>query len=147
MQPLVYSRFQLYRIDDADLDAVTPEPVGILGGGLQRMVGIGIDEPACQMVMEDFFPGSEYHWTTWQDQVDFVTSGSAEITCLLPPALEEKVVVVAEAPCVYLIPRGARITWKPLGDRPFRHISVDFPNPGFPSSLAPSVRAGGSSGR
>jgi hypothetical protein len=146
MQPLVYSKFRMYHIDDRDLDEVEPEAVEFLGGALQRMVGIGIDEPACQMVLEDFFPGGEYHWTTWQDQVDLVTQGSAEITCYLPPSLEEKVVVVAEAPCVYLIPRGTRITWKPLGDGPFRHISIDFPNPGFPTTPARSVRESASGG-
>ena len=142
---LVYSKFRIYRLDDRDLDEVEPAPVDFLGSGLQRMVGIGIDEPACQMVFEDFFPGGRYDWTTWQDQVDLVTRGKAEITCLLPPALEEKVVVIAEAPCVYLIPRGTRITWRVLGDEIFRHISIDFPNPWFPSMPARSVReaAGG----
>ena len=141
MQPLVYSRFQVYQVEDRDLDEVEPVAVEFLGGsGLQRMVGIGIDEPACQMVFEDFFPGGEYHWTTWQDQVDVVTRGKAEITCLLPPSLEETVVRIVEAPCIYLVPRGTRITWKPLGDEPFRHISIDFPNPGFPTEPARSVR-------
>jgi ethanolamine utilization protein EutQ (cupin superfamily) len=112
----------------------------LLGGGLQRMVGVGIDEPPCQIVYEDFFPGPEYHWTTWVDQIDFVTEGRAEITYYQPPSLEEKRTIIVEAPCIYLIPRGTPIVWKVLGDEIFRHISVDIPNPLFPTELAKSLK-------
>ncbi len=67
-----------------------PEKVEFLDGALQRMCGIGIDEPPCQLVYEDFFPGCETRWTTWVDQLDFVTKGKAEITYYQPPAWEEK---------------------------------------------------------
>lgn len=146
MQPIVYSRFRHYKIEPSDIEDVAPEPTPFLGGGPSRCVGIGIDEPACQLVLEDFFPGSEYQWTTFQDQIDFVTEGSCEIRYLLPPAYEESGTVIVEAPSVYLIPRGTRIVWRPLGDGPFRHISVDFPNPGFPVAQAASVLRGQGTG-
>lgn len=141
MQPVNYSKFCYYKIEEDDLDSLEPQSVDFLGGGLQRMVGVGIDEPCCQLVYEDFFPGYEYRWTTWVDQLDFVTQGKAEITYYQPPSLEEKITVVVEAPCVYLIPRGTPLVWKVLGDVPFRHMSVDIPNPLFPTELAKSLQA------
>lgn len=140
MYPVNYSKFSYYRIDEDDLDSIEPQAVEFLGGGLQRMCGIGIDEPPCQLVFEDFFPGYEYRWTTWVDQLDFVTRGKAEITYYQPPSLEEKVTILVEAPCVYLIPRGTPLVWKVIGDEVFRHISVDIPNPLFPTELAKSLK-------
>ncbi len=140
MQPVNYSTFRYYKIDEDDLDSVEPEPLELLGGGPWRMVGIGIDEPPCQLVYEDFFPGHEYRWTTWVDQLDFVTKGKAEITYLQPPSLEEEKTVLVEAPCIYLIPRGTPLVWKVVGDEVYRHISVDIPNPLFPTELAKSLK-------
>ena len=140
MYPVNYSKFSYYKIEADDLDSLEPQPMELLGGGLWRMVGIGIDQPPCQLVYEDFFPGYEYRWTTWVDQLDFVTQGKAEITYLQPPALEEKITILVEAPCIYLIPRGTLLTWKVLGDEIYRHISVDIPNPLFPTELAKSVK-------
>jgi hypothetical protein len=138
--PLIYSKFCYYKIDPDDLDALQPEPAPTLGDGcISRMVGIGIDEPACQVCYEDFFPGGEYRWTTWIDQIDVVTQGKAEITILQPPALEQKTTLIAEAPCIYLIPRGTQIVWKVLGEEVFRHFSIDIPNPGFPLTPAKSL--------
>jgi hypothetical protein len=141
MQPLNYSKVCFYKIVSADLDALDPQLSPLLGENCySRAVDVGIDEPACQVCFEDFFPGGEYHWTTWIDQIDFVTQGKAEVTILQPPDLEEQVTVIAEAPCIYLIPRGARVVWKVLGDEVFRHFSVDVPNPGFRYPTAKSIQ-------
>jgi len=147
VQPIVYSDFRYYHIEPSDLDDIEPQPMELLGGGMWRMCGIGINEPFVQMVFEDFFPGHEYRWTVWLDQIDIVTEGRAEISVLLPPELERTKTFIAEAPCIYLIPRGTRITWKPLGDRPFRHISIDAPNPGFPIEDGASVLRARAEGR
>jgi hypothetical protein len=138
MQPLVHSRFRYYHYEPGDLDRVKAEPAAMLGGGLQRMVAV-VNEPAIQIVVEDFYSGAEYRWTTFLDQVDWVVEGRCEITVEQPPDYEEPITLVAEAPCLYLLPRGARVTWRPLGDGPFRHISFDFPNPGFSVVMADSV--------
>jgi ethanolamine utilization protein EutQ (cupin superfamily) len=74
--------------------------------------------------------------------VDWVIEGRCEVTVEQPPDYAETITVVAEAPCLYLLPRGARVTWKPLGEVPFRHISFDFPNPGFAVVMAYSLRPG-----
>jgi hypothetical protein len=140
MEPVVYSAFRYYRIDPDDIEQVPAEPTPFLGGGLSRCVGIGIDEPPCQLVLEDFFSGAEYRWTTYIDQLDLVTEGSCEIRYMLAPAYEREETVVVEAPCIYLLPKGTRVVWKPLGDGPFRHISIDMPNPKFPVEDAASVK-------
>jgi hypothetical protein len=140
MQPLQYSKFSLYQIDPHDLEAIQPGPFPFCEGAVSRMVGVGIDEPACQVVFEDFFPGPEYVWTTWQDQIDFVIEGRAQITYFEPPDQDIKHTVTVGPGCIYLIPRGTKIFWKVLGEGVFRHISIDFPNPGFTSDLAKSVR-------
>lgn len=141
MYPVNYSKFSYYKIENDDLDSITPVPLELLGGGLWRMVGVDIDQPCVQVVFEDFFPGHEYRWTTWVDQLDFVTQGKAEISYYQPPGLEEKKSIIVEAPCIYLIPRGTPLVWKILGDEVYRHFSFDIPNPLFPTELAKSVRA------
>lgn len=146
MYPVNYSKFRYYKIEDNDLDSIEPLPSEFLGGALQRMCGVGIDEPCCQVVFEDFFPGYEYKWTTWVDQLDFVTKGKAEITFYQPPSLEVKQTILVEAPCIYLIPRGTPLVWKIIGDEVFRHFSFDVPNPLFPTDLAKSVKEKRASG-
>lgn len=105
MYPINYSKFCYCEIDNDDLDSVKSVGIDFLGGGLHRMVGVGIDERCCEVVFEDFFAGYEYKWTTWVDQVDYVVSGKAEITYYPPPSLEDKRTVLVERPCIYLIPR------------------------------------------
>jgi hypothetical protein len=131
MQPLVYSKFRLWAIDDADLDAAPFSPFPFVDGARSRMINSGIDEPACLVVFEDFVPGPDLLWTVWQDQIDVVLSGRAEITYWEPPDQSDAKTVIASAPCMYLIPRGTRISWRVLDNAPFRHVSIDFPNPGF----------------
>jgi hypothetical protein len=42
MYPVNYSKFAYYKIEADDLDSVEPKPIEFLGGGLHRMVGVGI---------------------------------------------------------------------------------------------------------
>jgi hypothetical protein len=140
MSGITYSKFRMYKIENSDLDSITPGPFPFCEGAVSRMVGVGIDEPACQVVLEDYFPGPPYVWTVWQDQIDVVLSGKAKITYYEPPDQNIQRTVIAEAGCLYLIPRGTKIIWNILGEEPFRHLSIDFPNPGFSSELASSVK-------
>jgi hypothetical protein len=141
MQPLMYSRFRLWDIIPADLDTEPYGPFPFGDGAVSRAVGTGIDEPACQIVYEDFVAGPPYQWTVWQDQIDVVTDGRAEITYWEPPDQATPTTIVAQAPCVYLLPRGTRVVWKVVSDGPFRHFSIDFPNPGFSVPLPARLRA------
>jgi hypothetical protein len=137
LQRLVYSKFQLYQVDPKDLDDAPIEPYPFCEPSTFRIVTV-IDEPATQVVYEDWFKGQDVQWTTWTDAIHFVLQGKAEITLWQPPDLQEKIVAIAEAPCVYLIPRGARVQWRVLSDEPFRKLVADVPNPGF-GEIAPTL--------
>jgi hypothetical protein len=130
LQPLVYSKFAIYHLNPEDMEKAKIQPYPFCEPSTYRIVNI-INEPATQIVYEDWFKGQDVEWHYWVDAIHFVTEGKAEITVFQPPDLVEKTVVIAEAPCVYLTPRGARVRWKVLSDEPFRKIVCDIPNPGY----------------
>lgn len=134
-----YSRFKLYNVHDADLDAVTPVPFPFVPGSSFRAVNTGIDEPAVQINFEDFLPGPDIIWSMFHDEVQYVTAGHAQITFHLPPLMQVSGTVIAGPGAIYLLPRGARITWRVLNNQPFRHLCVCVPNPGYPIPFAHSI--------
>jgi mannose-6-phosphate isomerase-like protein (cupin superfamily) len=140
VRAIAYSKFRLYTAVDADLDHAPTFPFPFIEGSKFRAVNTGIDEPAVQVNYEDFLPGPDIVWSMFHDEVQYVTSGRAEITFHLPPLMQETGKVVAGPGSIYLLPRGARIVWKVLGDRPFRHLCICIPNPGYPIPVAASAR-------
>jgi hypothetical protein len=127
----------LYQVDTNDIESSPLLPYPFCEPSTYRIVTV-INEPAAQVVYEDWFKGQDVQWSAWTDAVHFVTQGKAEITLWQPPDLCEKIVAIAEAPCVYLIPRGARVQWRVLSDEPFRKLVADVPNPGF-GAIAPNL--------
>jgi hypothetical protein len=136
LRSLVYSKFQMYKLNPDDVEKAPVNPYPFCDSTF-RIVTV-INQPAAQVVYEDWFKDQVYQWHAWTDEIHFILQGKAEMTLWQPPDLEEKTVVIVEAPCVYLIPFAARVQWRVLSDETFRKISVDFPNPGF-ESIAPSV--------
>ena len=94
-----------------------------------------------QVNFEDFLPGPDIVWSMFHDEVQYVTSGRAEITFHLPPLMQETGTAIAGPGSIYLLPRGARIRWRVLGGEPFRHLCVCIPNPGYPIPVASSALA------
>lgn len=139
MDKITYSKFRMYKVDDADLDEAPFFQFPFVEGSQFRAVNVGIDEPCVQVNFEDFMPGVEIPWTLFHDEVQYVTSGRAEIEYWLPPLMQEHGVVTAEPGCIYIMPRGCRVIWRVLGDEPFRHLCVCFPNPGYPIATARSM--------
>lgn len=139
---LDYSKFRLYSVQDADLDRAPGYEFPFIPGSQFKAVNTGIDEPAVQVNFEDFLPGPDIVWSMFHDEVQYVTSGRAEITYHLPPLMQETGTVVAGPGSIYLLPRGARIRWRVLGSEPFRHLCVCIPNPGYPIPVAASVQQG-----
>ena len=137
---IAYSKMKLYTVRDSDLDSAPSFEFPFVKGSLFKAVNTGIDEPAAQINFEDFNPGPDIVWSMFHDEVQYVTSGRAQITFHLPPLMAETGSVVAEPGSIYLLPRGARIVWHVLGDAPFRHLCVCIPNPGYPLSVARSVQ-------
>ena len=140
MDRIAWSRFRIYDMADSDLDSAAARPFPLIPDALYKAVNCGIKEPACQVNFEDFLPGADVVWTMPHDEVHVVTKGRAEITWHLPPLLKETGTVVAKPGSVYLLPRSARIVWRVLGEEPFRHLCICFPDPGYPTPLAASVK-------
>jgi hypothetical protein len=138
LQPLVYSKFNLYKLNPEDVEKAKIQPYPFCEPSTFRIVTV-INEPATQIVYEDWFKGQDVSWSYYVDAIHFVTEGAAEITVWSPPDYTEKIVVVAEAPCVYFTPRGARVHWRILSEVPFRKIVCDIPNPGY-TSIAPDLK-------
>jgi len=130
LRRLEYSKFAIYNINPEDIENAPMQPYPFCEPSEFKIITV-IDEPAAQIVYEDWYKGNDTQWSAWTDEIHFVMSGKAEITLWEPPDLENKITVIAEAPCVYLVPIGARIKWHILSDEPFRHIVADIPNPGF----------------
>ena len=139
MQPITWSKFRIYDVKDSDLDESPARAFPHVPGALYKAVNGGIKEPACQVNFEDFFPGPAIEWFMSHDEVHYVTSGEAEIVAFAPPLHKEETRVIARAGSVYLLPRGLRVTWRVLGEAPFRHLCICFPDPGYPTPLARSV--------
>ena len=59
--------------------------------------------------------------------------GKAEITYSLPPVHRKWHKTSAEEGCVYLIPRGARVKFKVVGNEPYRHLFVVMPGGFYPA--------------
>ena len=141
LDKIVYSKFGLYKVENADLDSAPDMEFPFHPGSKFRAVNCGIDEPCCQINFEDFVKGHDITWSMFHDEVQYITGGRAEITFYLPPLMLEHGKVIAEAGSVYLLPKGARITWRVLSDEPFRHLCITYPNPSYPIPVAQSVAA------
>ncbi len=139
MRPIAWSKFAIYDIDDADLDAAAARPFPFIPDSLYKAVNCGIKEPACQVNFEDFFAGPDIVWVMPHDEVHVVTMGEAEITVHLPPLMRETTTAIARTGSVYFLPRAARIVWRVRGSAPFRHLCICFPDPDYPTPLAGSV--------
>jgi mannose-6-phosphate isomerase-like protein (cupin superfamily) len=136
-----HSKFRLYTVADSDLDAAPTYPFPFVADSKFKAVNCGIDEPAVQVNFEDFFPGPDIVWSMFHDEVQYVTSGRAEITFHLPPLMQESGKAIAGPGSIYLLPRGSRIVWRVLGDEPFRHLCICIPNPGYPIPVADSMQS------
>jgi mannose-6-phosphate isomerase-like protein (cupin superfamily) len=130
VQTVTYSKTAFSKIDWSKLDEAPLEPYPTKPGSKFRWAII-MDEPTCQVVLEDWFKDNDIEWTYWVDSLFFVVSGRAEMEIWQPPNWVTKTKRVVAEGDVFLCPRGARASWKILSDEPFRHIVVDIPNAGY----------------
>lgn len=136
-----YSRFRVHKIDPRDMTEAKAIPLPFNPGVDIKLYGTEIDEPAAQVIIEDFLPGSEINWVFPHDELQYCLSGKAEIEFWMPPLYQEKETAVLEAGSVYLLPQGGRMRIRVIGDEPFRHICICVPNPGYPVETAAAIRA------
>ena len=138
MDRIVWGKFAAYRYEAGDLDAEPDLEFPFVPGSRFRAATIGIDQPAVQINLEDFYKGADIPWTLAHDEVHTVISGECEIEYHLPPLMLDTGKVTVRAGDAYYMPRGCRVVWRVLSDEPFRHYCICFPNPGYP---IPTVRS------
>jgi mannose-6-phosphate isomerase-like protein (cupin superfamily) len=140
LQRMVYSKFQL--VDPARaaevIETAAMEPFPFRPESRFRIVTL-MNEPASQVVLEDWFKGNPIEWVYFVDAFHIVISGRARITYQNPPDWPEARTVVAEPGMMYLTPRGSHVKWEILSDEPFRHVVLDIPNAGYSEDLVGPV--------
>tara|TARA_Y100000590_G_scaffold226356_1_gene255738 strand:+ start:2592 stop:3014 length:423 start_codon:yes stop_codon:yes gene_type:complete len=139
MDKINWSKFAIYHTDDKDLDCSENKIFPFIEESKYRAINTGINEPTVQINFEDFYKGPDIIWTLSHDEVHYLTKGKAEIICYLPPLMKEKKEAIAKTGSIYLLPRGCRVVWKIIGEEPFRHFCICFPNPGYPSKKGKSI--------
>jgi mannose-6-phosphate isomerase-like protein (cupin superfamily) len=132
LQRMTYSKFSHVRGADAiqALDGATLEPYPFVPASQFRIVTL-VDEPATQVVLEDWFKDNDIEWVYWLDAVHVVVSGTAQVSYRNPPDWETWHTVEVGPGDVYLTPRGAHVRWHITSEAPFRHLVMDIPNGGY----------------
>lgn len=131
LAPTVRSGFEAHSIDHAALDAAPllelPFNPGVTIRGYSA-----INQPNCQIIVEDFLPGDEFEWTFVHDEMQYAISGEMEVEVWLPPLYAESIKARITPGTVYSYPLGARKRVKVVSDEPFRHICFCPPSPNYP---------------
>jgi quercetin dioxygenase-like cupin family protein len=143
MDRIAWGKFAHYRYHDQDLANEPDLEFPFVPGSRFRAVNTGIDEPALQLNLEDFYKGVDIPWTLAHDEAHYVISGECEIEYWLPPLMLESGKIIARAGDSYYMPRGCRVIWRTLSNEPFRHLCFCFPNPGYPIPVARSQQSAG----
>ena len=135
------SKFQVYQYEASDMSGADLFDLPFNPGTKIRGY-TAFDEPACQVIIEDFMPGTEFQWTFTHDEYQYAISGEIEIEVFEPPLYAESTKTTFKAGSVYLFPVGSRMHVKVIGDEPYRHICFCPPSPGYPFPSVEDVRKG-----
>jgi hypothetical protein len=141
MDKIAWSKFAHYHYDETDLDDEPDMEFPFVPGSRFRAINIGVDEPAMQVNLEDFFKGVDIPWTLAHDEAHYVVQGECEVEVHMPPLMLESTKIIAKAGTTYFLPRGCRVVWRVLSEEPFRHLCFCYPNPSYPIPVARSKRA------
>jgi quercetin dioxygenase-like cupin family protein len=131
LAPTARSRFEAHTINHAALDKAPlldlPFNPGVRVRGYSA-----INQPNCQVIIEDFMPGDSFEWTFTHDEMQYCISGEMEVEVYLPPLYSEVVKTKILPGTVYTYPVGARKHVKITSTEPFRHICFCPPSPDYP---------------
>jgi quercetin dioxygenase-like cupin family protein len=131
LAPTARSKFAVHSIDHAAMDRAPlfdlPFSPGVKIRGYSAT-----NQPNCQVIIEDFMPGTEFWWTFAHDEFQYVLSGEMELEVYLPPLYSEVIKRRIKAGDVFTYPVGARKHVKVIGDKPVRHICFCPPSPDYP---------------
>lgn len=141
LAPNPRSRFAQHTVDHAALDGAPlfdlPFNPGVRIRGYSA-----INEPNCQVIIEDFMPGTEFSWVFTHDEFQVALSGEMQLEVWLPPLYSESTKTVIRAGDIYTYPVGARKHVKVLGSVPFRHICFCPPTPDYPFPTLADLKRG-----
>ncbi len=140
LAPNPRSKFRHHVIRDADMEGAPLFPLPFHQNVDLRGYTV-IDEPTCQIIIEDFMPGTTIEWVFTHDEYQYGISGMADIEVFEPPLYQESSKARLEAGSVYTFPVGARMKITVVGDQPYRHICFCPPSPGYPFPTVDDVRA------
>jgi len=134
LAPAARSGFSFHHIDAAAHAALDEAPLLDLpfNPGVKIRGYSAINQPNCQVIIEDFMPGDEFSWTFVHDEFQYRMSGEMEVEVFLPPLYGESIKTHIKPGTVFTYPLGARKHVKVLGNDPFRHICFCPPSPGYP---------------
>jgi quercetin dioxygenase-like cupin family protein len=141
LAPTQASKFEAHTIDHAALDAAPLLEIPFNPGVHIRGYS-AINQPNCQVIIEDFLPGTEFEWTFVHDEMQYAISGEMEVEVSLPPLYSETIRTRIVPGTVYTYPLGARKKLKVVSDVPFRHICFCPPSPNYPFPTLEDLRGG-----
>lgn len=131
LAPAQRSSFESHLIDQKALEEA-PEFDLPFNPGIKVRGYSAINQPNCQIIIEDFFPGDEFEWQFSHDEMQYCISGSMDLKVWLPPLYSDVIETTILPGTVYSYPIGARKRVKILGDEVFRHICFCPPSPNYP---------------
>lgn len=91
-----------------------------------------VNQPNCQIIVEDFMPGQTLEWVFTHDEMQYCLSGEMDLTVWLPPLYQETVTTKVKAGSMYTFPIGARMKLTVTSAEPLRHICFCPPSPNYP---------------
>lgn len=141
LAPSQPSRFEAHTIDHAALDGAPLLEIPFNPGVHIRGYS-AINQPNCQVIIEDFLPGTEFEWTFVHDEMQYAISGEMEVEVSLPPLYSETIKTRITPGTVYTYPLGARKKLKVVSDVPFRHICFCPPSPNYPFPTLEELKGG-----
>lgn len=131
LAPTARSSFDAHTVDHAALDRAPLFPLPFADGVMIRGYS-AINQPNCQVIVEDFLPGTEFWWTFAHDEFQVALSGEMELEVYLPPLYGEVIRRTIRTGDIYVYPVGARKHVKVTSKEPFRHLCFCPPSPNYP---------------
>ncbi len=131
LAPTPRSTFEAHTIDHKAMDNAPLLDLPF-NPGVQVRGYSAINQPNCQIIIEDFMPGDEFSWTFTHDEMQYALSGEMELEVALPPLYQEVIKTRITPGTLFSYPVGARKTVKVVSDVPFRHICFCPPSPNYP---------------
>lgn len=134
LSPNAKSRFAQSRVDLAAIEAAPLMDLPF-NPGVQIRGYSAINEPNCQIIVEDFMPGQTLEWTFIHDEMQYFLSGEMDLTVWLPPLYAERIDTKITAGDICNFPLGTRMRLSVTSAEPLRHICFCPPTPdyGFPT--------------